>query len=129
MSAIVNLTNPGWYLINFVAVRGRASLRKYDPASSPPYLALTQWDNSPSPNYYESYPQVVNLAAGYHYFYWIPDGNTFFYVTEGERHEAVRIAGSRVAVTHDPADSLSQRGFHIRTRPADALDRPFLILA
>jgi hypothetical protein len=81
MSTSVNVTNPGWYLINFVATKGKASLRKYDPASSPPYPALTQWDNSTSPNYYESYPQVVNLAAGYHYFYWIPEAG-WFYVSE-----------------------------------------------
>ena len=79
----VNLTNPGWYLINFVATKGKVSLRKYGTTTGTPpmYALLTQWDNSASANYYESYPHVVNLAAGWHYFYWVPDSG-YFWVTE-----------------------------------------------
>lgn len=76
--AMANVTNPGWYIVNFVATKGKASLKKYDPASSPQFPTLTQWDNSTSANQYESYPFVVNLAAGYHYFYWIPEAGYFW---------------------------------------------------
>ena len=83
MWANVSVASEGWYLVNFVATRGRASLRKYGPSSgSPPMFPLmTQWDNSASTTYYVSYPYVLHLAAGYHYFYWIPDSG-WFYVTE-----------------------------------------------
>ena len=76
--ASVNVTNPGWYIVNFLASKGRASLKRFDPTSNPPYVAVTQWDNSASANQYESYPVVVNLAAGYHYFYWIPEAGYFW---------------------------------------------------
>jgi hypothetical protein len=80
----VNVTNPGWYLINVVATKGKASLRKYGPPTGTPpmYPLMTQWDNSASANWYEWYPHVVNLAAGWHYFYWIPDGGVWFWIPE-----------------------------------------------
>jgi hypothetical protein len=79
----LNVTNPGWYLVNLVATRGKAGLRKYGTPSGTPamYPLMTQWDNSASANYYESYPYVVNLAAGWHYFYWVPEAG-YFWVTE-----------------------------------------------
>jgi hypothetical protein len=84
MMAYVTVTNPGWYLLNFVASKGKAGLRKYGPSSGTPpmYPLLTQWDNSASVNPYESYPYVLNLAAGYHYFYFAPDVYNWMYVTE-----------------------------------------------
>lgn len=81
MNASVSVTNPGWYIVNFVASKGKASLKRYDPTVNPPFPAVTQWDNSASANQYESYPFVVNLAAGYHYFYFIPEGY-WTYVSE-----------------------------------------------
>jgi hypothetical protein len=78
LMASVNVTNPGWYIINFVATRGKASLRKYDPG----YPTLAQWDNSTSANPYESYPAVLNLAAGYHWFYWLPEPGFYEWVSE-----------------------------------------------
>jgi hypothetical protein len=80
MYASVNVATPGWYIVNFVATRGKASLKRYDSATST-YPSVTQWDNSASPNPYESYPYVVNLAAGSHYFYWIPEAG-YFWVSE-----------------------------------------------
>jgi hypothetical protein len=81
---LVNVTNPGWYLINLVASKGKASLRKAGPPTGTPpvYPLMTQWDNSASANWYEWYPHVVNLAAGWHYFYWIPEGGVSFWVPE-----------------------------------------------
>ena len=76
--ASVNVTNPGWYILNFVASRGKASLRKWDGSSFP---IQTQWDYTTSPNPYESYPAFFNLAAGSHYFCWVPDPG-YFYVSE-----------------------------------------------
>jgi hypothetical protein len=78
--ASINVTNPGWYIVNFVASKGKASLKRYDPSVSPPYPTVTQWDNSASANQYESYPVVVNLAAGYYSFYWIPE--TYVWLSE-----------------------------------------------
>jgi hypothetical protein len=78
MYASVNVTNPGWYIVNFVASRGKASLRRYESGG---YPVVTQWDNSASANYYESYPFVVNLAAGSHYFYLIPE-TPYMWVSE-----------------------------------------------
>jgi hypothetical protein len=81
----VNVTTAGWYLVNFVATRAKATLRKYGGAMSgtpPMYPQLTQWDNTASANYYESYPYILNLAAGYHYFYFVPDENQWMYVSE-----------------------------------------------
>jgi hypothetical protein len=84
VSASVQVVSTGWYLINFAAVRGKASLRKAGPTSGTPamYPLLAQWDNSASASPWESYPHVVNLAAGYHYFYWVPDPHWYFYVSE-----------------------------------------------
>lgn len=83
LQAGIYLANPGYYLINFVAVKDKASLRKWDPVSRT-YLDVAQWDNAESPNWYESYPYVAKLAAGYHYFYWLPEPSTVsnIYVTE-----------------------------------------------
>jgi hypothetical protein len=80
--ASINVTNPGWYIVNFLASKGKASLKRYDPSVSPPYPTVTQWDNSASANYYESYPFVVNLAAGYYSFYWIPEVGYYLYLSE-----------------------------------------------
>jgi hypothetical protein len=85
LGANVNVTNPGWYLINLFATRGKASLRKCCTTSgTPPMFALMiQWDHSASANYWESYPYLVNLAAGWHYFYWVPDQpGSWHYVAE-----------------------------------------------
>jgi hypothetical protein len=76
----VNVTNPGWYILNFVASKGKASLRRWDSTAGG-YPVITQWDNSASANYYESYPFVVNLAAGYHTFYIIPE-TSYMWVSE-----------------------------------------------
>jgi hypothetical protein len=74
------VTNPGWYLINFVATRGKASLRKAGPTSGTPplYPLMIQWDHTASANFWESYPHVLNLAAGWHYFYWVPQSGYFY---------------------------------------------------
>jgi hypothetical protein len=80
MYASVNVATPGWYIVNFVASRGKASLKRWDSATYT-YPSVTQWDNSASPNTYESYPYVVNLAAGQQYFYWIPEVG-YFWVSE-----------------------------------------------
>jgi hypothetical protein len=84
VSASVQVVSTGWYLINFAAVNGKASLRKAGETSGRPamYPLLAQWDNTASASPWESYPHVLNLAAGYHYFYWVPDPNWYFYVTE-----------------------------------------------
>ncbi|MGZ8398950.1 MAG: hypothetical protein ACXWWN_07930 [Gemmatimonadales bacterium] len=80
--ASVNVTNPGWYILNFVATKGKASLKRYVAGSTPPFATVTQWDNSASTTQYESYPFVVNLAAGYHTFYWIPEAGYYFWLSE-----------------------------------------------
>jgi hypothetical protein len=84
VSASVQVESTGWYLINFAAVSGKASLRKAGPTSGTPamYPLLAQWDHSASANVWEPYPYLVNLAAGYHYFYWVPDPGWRLYVSE-----------------------------------------------
>ena len=83
LSVYLNVTSPGWYLINVVATKGNASLRKYGPGSGTPplYPLLTRWENSSNSYVYVSYPHLVNLAAGGHYLYWIPDPG-WFHVSE-----------------------------------------------
>jgi hypothetical protein len=80
----VNVTTAGWYLLNVVASRAKATLRKSGAVSGSPamYQQLTQWDNSAGANYYESYPYVLNLAAGSHYFYFVPEEYQYMYVSE-----------------------------------------------
>jgi hypothetical protein len=73
----VYLTSPGWYLINFVASGAKASLRKWDSRSRTSTI-VTQWDNSANPYTYQIYPYLVELAAGYHYFYWVPESGYNF---------------------------------------------------
>jgi hypothetical protein len=78
LGIFLQVTNPGWYLINVVGTRTKASFRRWASGS---YVSLTQWDNTASPNSYESYPHVANLAAGWHYLYWVPEGLNI-YVSE-----------------------------------------------
>jgi hypothetical protein len=75
------LANPGWYLINFVAVRTKAKLRRYD-APSRTYVDVIQWDNTAGSSFYEPYAFLAKLEAGYHYFYWMPTVPENVYVIE-----------------------------------------------
>jgi hypothetical protein len=83
VSASVFVESTGWYLINFMASQGKAGLRKEGPTSGTPamYPLLTQWDNSASARW-DAYAYLVNLAAGYHYFYWVPDPHWYIFVSE-----------------------------------------------
>jgi hypothetical protein len=82
MQAGIYLINPGYYLINFVAMQVTATLRRYDPVTRT-YSDVAKWDNSQG-CVYDSYPYVARLAAGYHYFYWLPEAPTVcdIYLTE-----------------------------------------------
>jgi hypothetical protein len=72
MELNLTVSNPGWYIINIVATRAKASLRRWNSATNT-YVAVTQWDYGAFAFYAESYPYLVNLAAGNHYFYWVPE--------------------------------------------------------
>jgi hypothetical protein len=84
MTAAVKVDATGWYLINFAAARGKASILKAGQIYGT-YPLMVTWDHSASANEWEWYPHVVNLAAGWHFFYLVPDPNYpnwHFYVTE-----------------------------------------------
>jgi len=82
MQAGVSLATSGYYIINFVAMQVTATLRKYDPGSRT-YADVAKWENGEG-CVYESYPYFAKLAAGMHYFYWVPDRNNLcdVYLTE-----------------------------------------------
>ena len=77
----VNVTTAGYHLINVVATGVAAELRKSTTTSPYPILSGGQWDNSSTTGYI-SYPIVLNLAAGMHYFYWLPNTPRNVYVLE-----------------------------------------------
>jgi hypothetical protein len=82
MQAGVSVTTSGYYIVNFVAMQVNATLRKYDPMSRT-YSDVAKWDDGQG-CVYQSYPYFAKLAAGMHYFYWLPEPNALcnVYLTE-----------------------------------------------
>jgi hypothetical protein len=77
----VNVETAGWYLINVVAnQKVRAEMRRYSGSPSSGY-PLIQTFTAPPTVGYNSYPVLVNLAAGGQYFSWV-NLDRFCFVSE-----------------------------------------------
>lgn len=63
----LNVQTTGWYLINVQATATAAEMRH---ASSSGTYTLIQSFTKPTTSGYSSYPVVLNLTAGSHYFSW-----------------------------------------------------------
>ena len=74
----LNVQTTGWYLINVQATSTGAEMRH---ASSSVSFTLVQSFTKPTASGYSSYPVVLNLTAGWHYFGWA-NLNWFPYVSE-----------------------------------------------
>jgi hypothetical protein len=66
----LSVQSTGWYLINVVASPAvSAEMRRY--SASPAGYVLIQTFPAPATTGYNSYPVLLNLAAGSHYFSWV----------------------------------------------------------
>jgi hypothetical protein len=59
----------GWYIVNFEASGAQASLKHYDERSNT-YPTVASWNYSDRTGT-QSYPALVELKAGNHYFSWV----------------------------------------------------------
>lgn len=69
----VNISSPGWYMINFETYNGAKATLKHWNGST--YAPIQTWDERSSTGYTD-HPALVNLSAGWHYFYWVVEPGT-----------------------------------------------------
>lgn len=73
----IRVPTTGYYVVNFQAYGTKANLKHYENGA---YPVVTTWDLTTTSGI-QSYPALLYLAAGYHYFYWINESPrcTVFY--------------------------------------------------
>jgi len=77
MSFGFNASSAGWYVLNVVASATGAETRRYSAGT----YGLVQSFTKPATTGYHSYPILLNLGAGYHYFTWT-NLDSWIYVSE-----------------------------------------------
>ncbi len=71
---VLRIPSTGWYMINFETYRrgAKATLKHWTGVSTE---QIQTWDERSSTGYID-HPALVNLSAGWHYFYWIVEPGT-----------------------------------------------------
>jgi hypothetical protein len=74
----INAPSSGWYLFNFETYNGAKATLKHSVSGSG-YVTVQTWDER-SHTGWTDHPALINLSAGYHYFYWTVEPGSSFYV-------------------------------------------------
>ena len=70
-----NAPSDGWYIVNIEAGGVQASLKHYEAGT---YPVVATWNNSGKTGTL-SYPVLLEITAGYHYFYWVSSASVNVY--------------------------------------------------